>query len=376
MNLYWGNFDFEHDLAAESPRALPAQVRRLNDELAFCLAALAEAGDCVWAPAPPEPQYADYLEQIGLPRVQFVSHDHELVAGATLVPWGWSQAAKDWGMRHGCPCESRDRALPDLAAVARANSREFSSALETEWGVELAGAHTIRTVAQLEQTLSAAADFAGGWVIKANFGMSARERILSRRGDARPQDVAWARRRLQRGEPIFFEPWVEAVAEFGCQLTIPRSGPPCWEGTTGLLSDEQGTYRGSRLFAQESLRTDELLPQHVIDTVERAAVRVQHLGYFGPLGIDVMQYRTVAGEIAWRPLQDINARLTMGRVALGWRRLLAPKEAADWLHLRASRASLPISGGARLIRTSPREVGGQPATLLTGFVVRSAHSES
>ncbi len=110
------------------------------------------------------------------------------------------------------------------------------------------GAVAIRTLPELERVLTAAAERSGGWVIKANFGMSARERILGRGGQPRPQDLKWARRRLERGEPIFFEPWVEAIAEFGCQFSLPPTGPPQLEGVTGLLTDSRGAYRGSGLF--------------------------------------------------------------------------------------------------------------------------------
>jgi hypothetical protein len=208
--------------------------------------------------------------------------------------------------------------------------------------------------------------------------MSARERIVVR-GAPRQQDLSWGRRRLERGEPTFFEPWVEAIAEYGCQFTVPPAGAPTLEGITGLLTDAQGTYRGSRLFGAKE--TSSILPRDVRQLVERAAERIQQAGYFGPLGIDVMQYRGPAGEIAWRALQDINARLTMGRVALGLRSLVAPHEIADWLHVRWSAggaegdcarlaASLPAE--ARVVRLSPLEIGGHPASRGTVLVVAGA----
>jgi hypothetical protein len=93
-----------------------------------------------------------------------------------------------------------------------------------------------------------------------------------------------------------------------------------------------------------------------------------------------MQYRTSGGEIGWRPLQDINARLTMGRVALGLRRLLKADESADWLHFRrpgsataADSQTWAVSGrlpaDARAIRTSPLKIGGRPASVGTLLVI-------
>ncbi len=375
MNLFWGNFDFEHHLGPGSPRALSAQARRRNAELAFCLAPLAQPGDCLWTSEPPDVEFAAHLSDVGVTGVRFVGKVEDVPPGVMLVPWGWCPATDAWAAKNGWTRDS-----PDLAVVAQVNSREFSSALETEWDVGLPDAVAIRTLPELVRVLTAAAERPGGWVIKANFGMSARERILGRGGQPRPQDLEWARRRLERGEPIFFEPWVEAIAEFGCQYSLPPTGPPQLEGVTGLLTDSRGTYRGSRLFPVTGGAGRDVLRAGVLEVVERAAKRIQQAGYFGPVGIDVMQYHTSTGEIGWRPLQDINARWTMGRVALGWQRLLAPDSPANWLQFRWS--GDPASADARLanvlgelpadvrvLRTSPLEVGGRPATLGTALVI-------
>jgi hypothetical protein len=374
LRLFLGNFDFEHHLGANVPRVLPAQIQRLNDEMASCLVSLAQADDCVWAPELPEPTLAQHLEAIGLPRLRFVNRAEEVPAGAALVPWGCSITVRKWAQERGWACD-----CPDPGAVAKANSREFSSGLEAEWDIGLPGARTIRTEAQLDLAFADAATFPAGWVIKANFGMSARERIVSRSATPNAQHLAWARGRLRRGEPLFLEPWVQAVAEFGCQFTVPASGPPALVGITGLLTDSQGTYRGSRLFGDGNQSASESLSPSVLEVVDRAAKRIQQLGYFGPLGIDVMQYHSGDGELRWRPLQDINARLTMGRVALGLRRLLQPAEQADWLHLRPLNAGeagetlgfseAAFGSGVRVVRTSPLELGGSPCSHQTGLVI-------
>lgn len=380
MKLFLGNYEFEHHLGPAAPRVLSAQIRRLNAEMAYCLVPLAQPEDCVWAPEPPDPGYSQHLEEIGLPGVRIVSRTEDIVRETALIPWGWVKSAEDWAARHGCVYES-----PDLATVAQVNSREFSSELEAEWNVGLPGARAIRTPQELDSALTEGAKLRDGWVIKANFGMSARERILVRRSPPRPQDIQWARHRLERNEPLFFEPWVECVSEFGCQFSVPQSGPPLLEGVTGLLTDAQGTYRGSRLFGEAESRPSHLPPPGVLEVVEGAVRRVQQQGYVGPVGIDVMQYRTSDGEIGWRPLQDINARLTMGRVALGLRRLLGPDERADWLHTRRPAGSataadqIPLESGdrsgVRAVRTSPQEVGGRPSSHLTTLVIaRSTES--
>ncbi|MBI5760512.1 MAG: hypothetical protein HZA46_18510 [Planctomycetales bacterium] len=113
----------------------------------------------------------------------------------------------------------------------------------------------------------------------------------------------------------------------------------------------------------------------------RVAREVQRRGYFGPLGIDAMLFRDDAGQTRLRPIQDVNARYTMGRLALGWRRFLKLNEFGSWLHLTwnvrnsatacdwiaAARDSLPED--VRLLWTSPVGIGGHVARKQTVLVI-------
>jgi hypothetical protein len=51
-------------------------------------------------------------------------------------------------------------------------------------------------------------------------------------------------------------------------------------------------------------------------------------------------YRTGEGDVALRPLVEVNARYTMGRVALALERRLYPGTRALWMHLPARRADV------------------------------------
>jgi hypothetical protein len=374
MNLLFGNFDFEHHLGPPGPRTLPAAVQRINAELAFALVALAQPGDFVWAPEPPDPDYARHLAAIGLPDVRFVSDASLVPRGTNVLPWGWSARVRQWGARNGWSCEG-----PDLAAVARANSRAFSSALEHEWNVGLPRARAIHTLQELNDAVAESTRHVPGWVVKATFGMSARERILGRGATAAPQAMQWVQKQLAENEAVYFEPWVERIEEVGVQFTVPKDGEPHLEGITPLLTDHLGTYRGSRFRGTscQLARSDEFAA--VLDIVTRAAQRIQQLGYFGPLGIDAMRYRTEAGDVRWRPLQDINARLTMGRLALGIQRIVPESQHASWLHISRSEKKTDGSGsiaadsdryltGVRLVRTSPLTVGGERSSRISAIV--------
>jgi hypothetical protein len=126
---------------------------------------------------------------------------------------------------------------------------------------------------------------------------------------------------------MVFEPWLEAVAEAGIQLEIPRHGEPVLLGVVPQIVDRQGVYRGSRFGAPE----DRTGWEPAVAVANEVARRVQAEGYFGPLAIDAMLHRD--GEsLRVRPLQDLNARWSMGRLALGLSRFAFQGHCAAWLH--------------------------------------------
>jgi hypothetical protein len=230
---------------------------------------------------------------------------------------------------------------------------------------------------ELADALNNLHDERSKWVIKAEFGMSARERIVGAGRVLPPPAQAWVEKRFAVGEPLFFEPWLDRLAEAGLQFSLPPSGEPILVGVTPMLADASGVYRGSRFHVDAAV---EVLWMDSIEIGFRVAKRAQSVGYFGPLGIDVMAYRDTQGELRIRPIQDVNARYTMGRLALGLRRLLAPGQLASWVHAQLPAAdSSPrrhledvasaLPPGTRFVRTSPLEIDGRPATHATMVLI-------
>ena len=379
--LLYGNFDFEHQLADPDRPAASSVLHRINAELACAWFAIAEPGDAVWTPLPLDEQFLHDLTAEGLPQVLTWRAGEPLHAAWELCPWGWSGNVQDWS-RKTFP----HTAAPTLDAVRTANCRFFSLALEHEWDVGLDGSTVVQSVDDLQAALRRTPKLDRGWVLKARFGMSARERLLGR-GTTVPVSVAnWLKPRLVRDGGAVFEPWVEKISEAGIQIDIPEKGSPALIGMTPLLTDASGAYRGNRMATVpgEAGGWDVAVAYGL-----RAADRLQRVGYRGPLGIDAMRYRGESGEVRLRAVQDINARCTMGRLALGWRRLLRPGEQATWLHFtnpaealapdlaqswhRQVAAHLPA--GARVLRTSPARVGGQPSRHGSALLVLPAEHD-
>jgi hypothetical protein len=377
--LFYGNFDFEHELADPVGWQRPPAIRRLLAERAAVWIGLADDGDLIWTPEEIGESFWEELADFGLPRVRGVTDLDALSSDEIeIVPWGWSRSA--FALARLTPTASASCARDDLrreAAVRAGNSRAWSFALEQELGVALPGAAGLERLDEFAAVVAKSAQLCGDsvethrWVIKSNFGMAARERILGRGSQLSDSHQRWIQRRLKSNQSaagtLFFEPWLPIREEVGLQFTIPprTAGVPHLEGITPLLTDAQGGYRGSR-FSLEATVPEKW--QAAVEVALQAAVRLQELGYFGPLGIDAAVQELLNGEVVIRPLQDINARFTMGRLALGFKRQLRPSEFGEWRHFMVDDAAnsdittsftSPADVPIRVIKTSPMIVGTQ-----------------
>lgn len=365
--LFVGNFDFEHRLA-EPELELTNRLKRLNAELACAWLSIAEDGDYVWTPLPFDGDFLAELGSRGLPRIIPVTSFRDVPREVQCVPWGWSLDIRRLVERFGWNADA-----PPDDAVHAANSRSTSARLEQMWNLELPGAQRIESIEDFQNAARSLELSDGRWVVKAEFGMSARERILGR-GSARPTDENWVRRRLAISKVVFFEPWVERLSEIGIQFEIPRLGDPQLIGITPMIVGRQGQYAGSWFsITDSSFDAKASLWSDGADAALRAAKYLQSIGYFGPLGVDVMFYRDHDGAHRIRPLQDINARWTMGRLSLGWRRLLGPAEQGAWQHCSTDEIAAPVGiNWSRQIKTSPSRVGNASCERMSRILIRAA----
>jgi hypothetical protein len=328
--VFVGNFDFEHELANGLLNS-SSKVRDIANEFISTWLAVTDADDCIWSPGGvPAFDFRELVIVSGL-QPRFICRESDLPCGPNwqLVPWGWTVSVLNWGLKFGWTCPA-----PPLEVVRLVNSRAFRFKLENQFQVALPQAAVLTSIEQLlthieSFTAGQPETDSAGWVLKANFGMSGRERQLGRGARVTVPILNWAKRRLQQSAAIVFEPWLDRVAEVGIQIDIPQHGVPQVLGILPLLTDTAGTYRGSRIQCEPSAN---VIWQSAAELAVRVAQEVQILGYFGPLGIDAMQYRDHEGTLQIRLLQDLNARYTMGRLGVGLRRLVAKQHAVDWLH--------------------------------------------
>lgn len=310
------NADFETEIAAPagSYRRLPS-FDVLNRRLAEHLLWLARPGDALFLHEP----WSEHLRSEANGRnVELVSPAApERQSARIFTPWGWTPSAVAAGEGGGATVV----ALP-FDTVARVNSKLWSHALEVELGATQTGAALASTFEELKELVARACPKANDkWVVKSPHGFAARDRVLGRGPSLDEPQAKWSSGRLARGETLIFQPWLEVVREYGVVLEISPAGSFDIQGISDVQTNGAGTAKGYILGRPPS-------PQRVAE-LERVASfvseRLFREGYFGPVGIDALEH---AGGL--HPLLEINARYTMGFVALAVERSLKPSAPIFW----------------------------------------------
>lgn len=314
--LWHMNADFETELAApEGIYRRTSFFEALNRRLTGQLLWLARPGDALLV-CEPWPEQLQTQARLG--NVELVSPDKpEDQSARVFTPWGWTPSAVAAGEQAGAIVE----ALP-FDIVARVNSKLWSHALEVELGIAQKGAALAATIEELRDAVARACPGPEDkWVIKSPHGFAARDRVLGRGPQMGEPQAKWSRGRIERGETLIFQPWLDVVREYGVVLEISPDGSFEIQGISDLQTNGAGTGTGYILGrAPVTERLAEL--ERVASLVSERLFRE---GYYGPVGIDALEH--VRGL---HPLLEINARYTMGFVALAVERALKPSAPTFW----------------------------------------------
>ena len=277
--LYVANFDFDDRLAKPAMRTLPKPLRAINARLAPLLEPLCGPGDAVALPG-------EWVE--------------DAARFERVEPWGVEPHVLRWlgliGVR-----DDVLRTMPDPAAVRSVNGRRW------QWGTERA-LSVLPTGATREDRTTlicdAAERLADGWALKREHGGSGRGVLL---GAGRPggRQTAWLAA-VPAGQAVTVEPRNDTDAEISAHLTVTEDGIT-FDGLCTLRSSARGQFESVAPLLDPPAAWLEPLP---IWTA--VAERARADGYRGYLGIDA----AVKGSAVVRPVRDVNARWTMGRVAL------------------------------------------------------------
>ncbi len=230
---------------------------------------------------------------------RMATHLRALAPEGPVTLWGMP------GLADGVPPRV-DLQWADPGAKA-VNDRRFAQAIAIARGVDLPGACTVGSLAELDRRAPA-----GAWVAKAPWSSAGRHRIYGAGTVAADQRAA-AERLLQLGGELTLEPWMKRISDVAIVGHVGDS--VILEAPHRLLTSPRGTFAGIEL------SDDGLEPREralLVETAHHVAEALTAAGYRGPFGIDAFVYEQHGRRLA--PLCEINARYTFGHVAHAIRR--------------------------------------------------------
>jgi uncharacterized ferritin-like protein (DUF455 family) len=147
----------------------------------------------------------------------------------------------------------------------------------------------------------------------------------------------WITNAVENHRQLVVEPWLERELDFSVQLEMSDDGLKLC-GYTGLINDAKGQFHGNvaapghqkkipanliALFPEPPDIAQRLhaLYADIFATLEEELRRVN---YHGPVGIDAFAYRDAGEKIRLKPIVEINARYTMGRLTVELMKRVAP----------------------------------------------------
>lgn len=364
------------EICAATGDAAPALTdpvtRTLAEDLDLLPLAVCHADDVVLLRRQPAPAHLRRLLDAGLHTAEFhlLERDGSLSAASPLRgrklgrlrPWAWSadslrtlEGLKELSGTGGPP--------PDAAAMKRLFSKAEMVPLIPAAHALVPGAPdvTLSAAAASEEEVlarmetSSALSPTGETVLKAPWSLAGRGMYLCGRTgpglDARGQ--VWVQETLAAHGSVVVEPRLQRVADFSAQYEVDTPGAlPRLRGLIRLHNDATGKF----LACASAPAFTRLLPAEVArwnhtgwlaDAPPQASVHFRnglvsaifsellpsllqnHLAgtqFSGWLGVDSFFHRAGNGQIALRPVCEINPRCTMGRVALELRRFADPAQ--------------------------------------------------
>jgi hypothetical protein len=340
--LHFANTFFEKELeeasTTQGPLSHIISSNPILHQLQFLPFLYAEDGDLLLVSDPPSPDYLSIRERFQLPQLEIVLLDEAstLIDCCALEVWGHSFRLAQWASERGISC-----LMPPWDAVRKVNSKVFSFLHSPQ----LPHAALLHTREEVESWLKHSAGRKR--VIKSAFGLSGRGHFFlpSTQVSFEKNMEAFLLNAWKCGCPAIGEPWVDRMIDFSTQWVIAQDQTFSYIGATLCKNDERGQYRASCV-GDETTLFQHRLP--FFETHQKAASDILSLiastGYFGHVGIDAMVFIDPATQSeALHPIVEINARKTMGWVALTYRNKHYPKQQIELHYASGTTGLLPSS---------------------------------
>lgn len=353
--LWVYNYDFEFELANE--------LKDFRDLSRFhpwyflnrswhVLLPLANASDSILVYQKPHPHVIGCLKKKleGLPEFLALQPKREsnavfadLAASETffptsdirlLSPWGWSRKAIAFGKRIDSPGieDAKDQTISWI------NSKKTSHRWRQEFlprSLQIPGQIIEEVDLKKDDLAKIVTRFMqqhGHVFVKHPFGSAGRLSDLCVTPRFSERKIRKWKNWIQTAGGIVLEKSIPIKQEWSIQVQIDDDRCLHPVALTRLFSNPNGNYLGTMI-----IDSDQNWLNSIISSLISVLDEIVATDYVGPLGIDLIE--TTAGEFK---LLEINGRLTMGRIAFEWHRLLSELSASLFTNLFFNSGRIPF----------------------------------
>jgi hypothetical protein len=260
----------------------------------------------------------------------FTFADSHFPKGTVSESWGASWIIAKWAKKHAIPY-----CIPDWQVVRQVNSKQFSF----ENGPPLTNAALLTTPSDAQTWFNS---FDGKKVLKSCYGVSGGGHLLIE-DSAYPWEkiLSFLEKQWKKQLPVIAEPWVSRQFDFSTQWFINQEKHITYLGSTLCHNDQRGQYTANDVGDENLLFGSHLHFLHAHKkAVEPILRKMATLGYFGNVGIDAMVY-TQLDHLILHPIVEINARKTMGFVALQFQKHHFPNDTIRFSFSHTKQGYLP-----------------------------------
>ncbi len=233
----------------------------------------------------------------------------------TVLSWGSSRSVAKWAKENNLFYQ-----IPNWDVIREINGKPFAF----DQVFKLPGSCLVHSMSELKKTVE---QCSFPVILKSCFGVAARGNMIVENVEVLHSKKIenFCHQQWSVGLSIILEPWLERSFDFSTHWTISPKGTVIYEGWTPLENTNKGLYVASIAGKDEDHWVEEQK-----ESVEPILSLAAKKGFFGPVSVDAFVYDS---KKVLHPVVEINARMTMSRVALLFQKRVCPKNVIRLLYV-------------------------------------------
>ncbi|WP_411844790.1 DUF455 family protein [Roseibacillus persicicus] len=318
--------------------------RHLEEDLEALILANGHPDDLALMRVPPSSAHLKTLKEAGLPLPEILPlKESKQLAKRKLGgfrPWAWSPEASDL-FREFSNNPTKNTLHPWRESLApELFSKELTRRAAEQLDLANNESHLFRDSGEALDFVKARIEH-GPLLLKPALGCAGRGHLKIETPEAVPHAERWFGQVLRIQKSLVIEPLLSRLLDFSALYDITREGEARFVAFTRLITDSRGSYRGTQvgpkignlfpsdltiLFHQDCIEAggEHFSGPNFYKRVLSRQLTELLPGYQGPVAVDAFFHRGKNEEPQVRPVVEINARCSMGRIAHNLRRKLSP----------------------------------------------------